>query len=233
MYSRSRILILISVALLIAISACGRAEQNDTDQEESGITPVSVFENDYAQVMKVTLEPGEQLVSHEAESRLVYPLSDYTLAWTEEGNEAETRMWRRSETHIHEAGFHSAVNTGSTVAEWIAFIRKTDDLPPCEEQSLESDVNLIDSEHTEIKFESDDFRITEVMLPVGEELPMHDGVNRIIYSLSDYTVLYASTVEGTMEKSFTAGDVHWHGGCRHALDNIGDTTAHYLVIAYK
>lgn len=232
MTSRSRTLFLISVASLICISACGRGQENESNVE-SGITPTTVFENEYAKVAKVTLEPGEELAEHESEDRLVYPLTDYTIQWTEGDRDPETRMWNHGEAHVHKAGFHSAVNTGATTAEWIVFIRKTNELPVCEEQSLESDVNLIDSEHTEIAFDGDLFRITEVMLPAGQALPMHDGINRIIYSLSDYTIMYASTEEGTTEKSFVSGDIHWHDGCRHALDNIGDTMAHYLVIAYK
>jgi hypothetical protein len=62
---------------------------------------------------------------------------------------------------------------------------------------------------------------------------MHAGINRIIYSLSDYDIKYDSGKDGSRNETFNQGDVHWHDACRHALENTGQTEAKFLVVGFK
>lgn len=229
MKTTNRLFILLFLALSAFFVSCSIWSKASKDN----VRPVTIFENEYAKVVEITLQPGEQQAEHEGGERLVYSLSDYTIDWLEEGEDQTTQSWNEGDVHVHTAGVHSARNSGSSTAHWIIFTRKTNLLPSCEEQSLETDVNLMSSSHANMIYDDDRFRVTEVNLEPGEAIQMHDGINRMIYSLSDYTIYYTSNTEGTSENSFQKGDVHWHGGCRHALENSGDTVAHYLVVAYK
>ncbi len=74
---------------------------------------------------------------------------------------------------------------------------------------------------------------TKVNLPKGESIATHSGINRIVYSLSDYDLKYDSDTEGQVDKQFKVGDIHWHEACMHSLENNGDTDASYLVVSYK
>jgi quercetin dioxygenase-like cupin family protein len=228
----NRLIILLFLALSAFLASCSSWNKTSKDSKDD-VRPVTVFENEYAKVVEITLQPGEQQAEHEGGERLVYSLSDYTIDWLEKGQNKSTQTWNKGDIHVHTAGVHSARNIGSSTAHWILFTRKTNLLPSCEEQSLETDVNLVSSSHANRLYDDERFRVTEVTLEPGEAIQMHDGINRIIYSLSDYTIYYTSNTEGTSENSFTKGDVHWHAGCRHALENSGNTVANYLVISYK
>jgi len=133
---------------------------------------------------------------------------------------------------VHGPGTHSAVNIGSEGAEWLAFTRKTE-LPDVKMQRLENDVNSLEGDFAELIFDDELFRVTEVTLGSGESIPSHDGIHRIIYSLSDYTLSYQTEETEAEERSFKAGDAHWHTPGTHSMENIGDTEARFLVVSYK
>ncbi len=240
MRNASQFAILIYVFCLLFVSACGsetQSESSDQTTEEEVtqklIEPVEIFSNNYARVVKVSLAPGEELAAHEGEARVIYSLSDYSIEWEEQGQDLGTKSWKSGEVHYHEAGRHSAKNNGSSKAEWLAFVRKNDELPDCSDYSLDNDVNAVASDVASMLFDNEEFRITEVTLPQGAQIPMHSGKNRLIYSLSDYQILYESDKEGKTEKTFNSGDAHWHEACEHGLENNGQSEARFLVIAYK
>lgn len=232
--------IIITCILLWTLTACAGSDQNkapesasNSQEQATAVSPEVLFENDYSEVVKVRLAPGQALASHQGEARVIYSLSDYSIQWEENGQDEGIKSWKAGDVHAHVAGQHSAKNTGDTTAEWLAFIKKEAELPDSEENMLENDVNTVASELSTIRFENDSYKITEVNLPAGQSIPTHSGINRIIYSLSDYSLQYDSNREGSEEKSFKAGEAHWHEASEHALKNIGMTEARFLVVAYK
>jgi quercetin dioxygenase-like cupin family protein len=224
-------------AFLLLFTACGKQGAQETENADTDmakiVSPEVVFENTYSEVVKVSLAPGEALAAHEGAERVIYSLSDYTIDWVEKGRDEGAKSWSEGDVHAHEAGEHSAQNNGNTTAEWLAFVKKEASLPDCADNTLDKDVNSVAADYAEQLFENAYFRVTEVSLPAGASIPMHSGINRIIYSLSDYQILYESDKEGTVEKSFKSGEVHWHDACQHALENTGETTARFLVVSYK
>jgi hypothetical protein len=229
------ILLVLALALVTACRSEKKSDQEGTEQKITvkQVEPLSVFENDFVEVVSVSLEPGEELASHEGEMRLIYSLSDYSIAWEEKGEDLGTKPWKHGDVHVHSAGQHWAKNTGDARAEWIAFVRKTSELPTCEDLSLEKDVNLVAGEAATMIYEDDNFRLTEINLGPGESLPMHDGINRVVYAMSDYTISYWSDETNSEEKHFQKGEAHWHEGCQHSIQNTGDSGARFLVIAFK
>jgi quercetin dioxygenase-like cupin family protein len=228
-------LLLAGAALLVtSCKSDGKAkkEEQPAAEEVAVMHPVPLFNNDYAEVVRVTLDPGERLTSHEGGPRLIYSLSDYSIDWEEGGKALGTKNWKQGEVHVHEAGQHAAYNSGTSRAEWVTFVRRTEALPACEE-SLDGDVNVLEGDFARQLFDDDQFRLTEITLAPGASIPMHEGINRLIYALSDYTIRYESDKAGVLEKSFNKGEVHWHEGCKHAMENIGNSQAHFLVVAYK
>lgn len=230
-----------SLLLLLALTflnGCRTEKKNDqkTDAAKEvtqAVDPAVIFENDYVRVVAVTLDPGEALASHEGEKRLIYSLSDYTIEWEQGGADPGTKQWEQGEVHAHEPGKHGAKNTGDSRAEWIAFVRKTQDLPDCEGLSLDNDVASVGGDAAKVLFEDEDFRVTEVNLDPGDSLPMHDGINRVIYALSDYDIRYWTDDSEASEKTFVKGEAHWHEACQHAMENSGESSARFLVVAFK
>jgi hypothetical protein len=203
------------------LASCQSGTKNTENKNETmKINPEKIVENEYAEVFKVTLNPEEELAEHDGEVRLVYSLSDYSIEWVEKGESLGEKTWEKGNIHLHEKGKHSAKNTGTTKAEWIVFTRKNNALPKCE-GFIDKDVNSLDGNFKQQIFDANLFRVTEIKLAPNDSIPLHEGINRIIYSLSDYTIYYGSSKEGNFEKSFKIGDAHWHTCDQHSIKNTG------------
>jgi quercetin dioxygenase-like cupin family protein len=233
-------IILMSSAFLLIFSSCGNEKkekstnsENQTEEKITEVSPEVIFENDYAKVAKVSLAPGESQPAHEGENRVIYSLTDYSIDWKEKGKDLGTKTWKKGDAHFHEAGKHAATNNGTTTAEWLVFIKKSTDLPECGENKIENDVSSVSAEFVKVLLDNDEFKLAEVTLPKGASIPMHSGINRIIYSLTDFQIMYESNKDGKIEKTFKTGDIHWHEACMHSLENLGQTEAKYLVVSYK
>jgi hypothetical protein len=235
---------ILAMSLVVAFTSlyvsCKNNEKKDTETEklteemasemESFVT---LFENDYTKVSKISLAPGESQPTHEGEARVIYALTDYTIDWEEQGKKLGTKTWKKGEAHFHEAGKHSATNNGTSTAEWLVFTKKKAELPECGDNTIENDVNAVSPDFANVLLENTDFKFTEITLQTGESIPMHSDINRIIYSLSDYEIAYESDSKGKLNKQFTTGDIHWHEACQHALKNSGETLAKFIVVSYK
>ena len=234
---KKNLFINLCIVMFVALwTACGSENQDNNETAEGSdqnVSHVTIFENDYTEVTKFTLKPGEEQNEHEGKVRLIYSLSDYTLDWYEQGESIGEKSWKKGDVHVHKPGKHFGKNIGTNMAEWLVFARKTDELPESEIKNLANDVNAAAPNFAKQIFDDDQFRVTEVKLPVNESIPSHDGINRIIYSLSDYTLSYQSNKSEPYEKSFKSGEVHWHEAGKHSLKNIGNTEAQYLIVAFK
>jgi len=70
--------------------------------------------------------------------------------------------------------------------------------------------------------------VTQVTLKPGEKSPERTSGNRLIYSLTAYTLTYRWDSRTAIEKRKT-GDFHVHPSGAHAEENAGKTTASFLV----
>ncbi len=101
---------------------------------------------------------------------------------------------------------------------------------PAAEAAL-PDIASAAPDHVSIVFENEWTRALLVTLEPGDELPVHHGEMRIIYSLSDYTLGWTEGDSSTTEVSWTRGQTHWHAAGPHSVrNNVGSTTAEFLVV---
>jgi len=230
-------MLFVALVLMFVIS-CNKNQKTETgSQDEIVETPIvdpeEIFENEYVKAVMVSLKPNEALASHDASKRVIYSLTNYTIRWEENGEDLGAKSWKEGDTHAHDASVHSATNIGSSTAEWVAFVRKDEQLPDCSPYSIDNDVNAVSPDFTKLLLDNENLRITEVSLPAEAEIPTHAGMNRLVYSLSDYEIQFESDKSGSREKAFTRGDTHWHEGCMHSVKNIGTSVARFLVISFK
>jgi hypothetical protein len=68
-----------------------------------------VLDTNDAEVLEVTLSPGDRQPVHSGRHRFVYSLSDYTLDFTC-GGESKTTSFSAGDGHWHEAAEHCAEN---------------------------------------------------------------------------------------------------------------------------
>lgn len=235
-----RNIIILSSIILLVLSSCGNEKKKETqnpniqkEQVGTEVTPKVILENDYAIVEKISLAPGDFLPTHKGEKRIIYSLTDYALDWEENDKKLGIKKRKKGDVHVHEKGKHAAKNSGTTTAEWLVFIKKNKDLPECGDNTAENDVNSVSPNFAQTVFDNDDFKITEVILPKGKSIPSHSGINRLLYSLSDYELNYESDNKGKINKQFKINDIHWHEACTHSLSNDGDSNANFLVVSYK
>jgi quercetin dioxygenase-like cupin family protein len=191
-----------------------------------------VLENEWARVMRFTLEPGSELPLHDASDRVIYALSDYTIEWTE-GDEAPTeKSWTAGQAHWHAGGSHAVRNTGSSVAQFLVFERRGPALPaegqPADEVTAEPSA----PEHGLTLLDNGAVRVTEVTLEPGQSTGRHWGGYRVIYALSDYTIQWTEGDADPGEGNWSEGQAHWHGPADHEVENAGGSPARYLVVTF-
>jgi hypothetical protein len=78
-------------------------------------------------------------------------------------------------------------------------------------------------------FENPYVKAYEVTLSPGDKLPSHESGNRIIYSLTDYTLRYKWDGK-TSEEKRKAGDVHYHPAGVHSEESGGKGTAKFILV---
>jgi quercetin dioxygenase-like cupin family protein len=101
-----------------------------------------------------------------------------------------------------------------------------------QQEKVTEDVVGTHQDNTTVKFENDYVKMVEFMLKPGDIIPLHKGVPRVVYALSDYKIKWTEG-DQVSEKEWKKGDVHWHSAVEHAVENIGDTDANYIVVSRK
>lgn len=187
-----------------------------------------VFQNEHLRVLRFDLDPNDELPPHEGHRRVVYSLSDYELDWATDSEAPSHPSWNTGDIHGHDADIHALKNTGETTASFLVFERLDSPLPsaPMHEEGSELPTGA------KTLLDNADFHVLEVELQPGDEQAMHHGGWRAIYALSDYTIEWHEG-DRVEQKSWSAGDVHWHEPAPHAAINTGDTRARWLVVGLK
>jgi quercetin dioxygenase-like cupin family protein len=229
---------------VFALGACAPApeEAETTGEETVAEVPAGgpaesfpehgrlVFENDYVRVIEFSLEPGQEIPKHPGLKRAVYSLSGYRLEWTEGAN-TTTVEWSAGEAHWHEALEHAAKNIGETAARYVTVARKATALPEPKVSGGPA-LSEVQPEGVRVALDNDDVQVLEVTLAPGAKQPVHSGSHRFVYSLGDYKLRFTCGEESE-ETPFSAGDGHWHEAGEHCAENVGDTTARYVVFGLK
>ncbi len=78
-------------------------------------------------------------------------------------------------------------------------------------------------------FQNEYVRVFQVTLNPGEKLPPHESGERLVYSLTSYSLTYRWG-ERTSEERRKEGDIHFHPGGKHAEENSGKQKASFLII---
>lgn len=101
------------------------------------------------------------------------------------------------------------------------------------EVAFVDDIVAAAPDNAKVLLENDSVSVVLFTLPPQGQLPEHEGLDRLVYSLSDYKLQFLRQVGEPEIKDFRKGDVHWHPAGRHAIRNVGPITAEYLVVSRK
>jgi len=244
-YSTMRTVQFLMIFLFLSACTGGNTPENEqeptadtekeiTNESLSGVEQ-SLLENDHVNVLKVTLKPEESLPWHRGGPRVIYSASDYSVRFKQNPDDktSQQESFKKGELHWHSKNTHSVKNTGSTKAEFIVFMRKPGSFPEQADYSAKSDLAEEMPDDADVVLENEAVKVINVTLDGGQEVPMHQGVKRLVYSLKDYSLRFNTPNDEAEKQDFEAGDVHWHEGGAHAIENTGDETAEFLLIKFK
>lgn len=237
----------LAVAIALAATACspdGEVAEGDAESPvtEGGadavIEDIAVahpdevrvaFENEYVRVLRFDVPAGAALPAHEGRRRVVYALGDYELEWAEDDEAPQRRGWTEGDVHVHDAGVHALRNVGTTTASFVVFERLDTALPAAAGES-HSPADLPNG--ARLLLTEPDLQVLEVELAPGDGQTTHPGGWRVIYSLTDYTIEWEEGDE-IGEPTWSAGDAHWHEPGPHRAENVGDSTARWVIVTFE
>lgn len=186
-----------------------------------------LVQNEFVDVHRVVLAPGDSLAPHQGGERVVYALTPLTLRFTTDG-QTTAHDFGEGEAHRHDAGVHSIANAGAAPASFVVFERRRGMLapepspPPFEATGVEDDVVLNDAFA----------EVHRVTLAPGAALPPHRGYARAVYDLdgSDYDV---EGEGGARTETHAPGSAHYHAPGDRTVENAGDAGARLVVVEFK
>jgi len=186
-----------------------------------------LLENDHVWVYEIALQPGDRLAAHRTGDFFLYALTDANLLLIP-NHEPEIMRMMAGQVQWHPFEPHAVVNRGTATARYLVVARRSSVMPPkpVEHGCPLEEVAAAGTAKTLLN--NRDGRVTEVTLPAGQAQPAHCGLNRVIYSLNAYEIRM-----GDKESAFGAGMAHFHEADNHFVENIGKTTAHYVVFEMK
>jgi quercetin dioxygenase-like cupin family protein len=108
----------------------------------------------------------------------------------------------------------------------------------CETQVVEpitiaEDITVEAPQQAEKLVDNEWVAAARITLKPREALPLHKGLDRVVYSLSRYRLRFELQDQTPEVKDFDEGDIHWHGQDVHAVSNSGTLTAGYLTLSRK
>ena len=101
-----------------ALPTSGAEGDTGLSAPDEGTTDEVVFDGEFAEVHRVTLQPGAALPPHQGYARAVYALSGYTVEFSGPDGTREQRF-EPGQAHYHDPGDHTVENAGETVAEFL------------------------------------------------------------------------------------------------------------------
>ena len=237
--------LLMVLALLAAASSCrkeptsqpGTAAEATDDLTTYDLTAEDsphariLLENDYVLAAEFDLPPGERIPPHYARNRAVYALSDYRLAFDQEGFQTAAES-NTGDLAWYPAGTHSVKNIGTTDARFLVVMRKLSRLFEYSFTEDAKDYTCLASGRSEVLLENEYIRVARFTLAPGDAIPMHRGYNRVMYALTDYDLRYR-TDDGAADRHVTAGETDFYPTENHAVSNQGPSPARYLMFELR
>ena len=99
--------------------------------------------------------------------------------------------------------------------------------------AMAQDMAKVAPSSTKVVLENDRVRVLEVRQKPGEKGAMHSHPASLLCPLSTSKAKFTSSDGKTTESELKAGAVTWREAETHAVENVGATDSHVLVIELK
>lgn len=243
---------ILSLTLIFFLN-CQQKENSDVSKSASALQEDTVvvaapnysdivFENEYVELLKISLAPGEALSPHKAQAGAVYALRDAELE-VKRGDQKYFDKMFKDRAYWQDSTVMSVKNVGNEKAEYLKVIRKESALP---ENLFDYYLEMAEDSHQETAlettsvFENDRIRVLVVnLVPGNPNIPGNTtkrdhGLAKLIYPLVPCSLKhYDSSGKTQTEKSFRAGEAFWDAAGPQQFQNIGSEKAQLLVFEFK
>ncbi|MBK9170751.1 MAG: hypothetical protein IPM24_25300 [Bryobacterales bacterium] len=216
--------------LLLSLPACGPTEETAAARIHDDIAIASpdlvkvLLDNDHLTVTRFTIPPQGELPLHKGQDRVVYSLSDYRVHYITPNGDPVLNDLKKGTAHWHSAGVHAVRNVAATTADYLTVARKAFNPTP----GVTSDLVEQAPNQAKVVFENESAKVIEVTLEPGERQRPHQAAARVVYSITPAKLKYTDP-SGTAETEHAAGEVHYHAGGEHRVQNVGSGQVRYVV----
>jgi len=195
-----------------------------------------VFENNDARVIEVTGKPGDKVAMHSHPDHVVYAVNPSKVKFTDaDGKTKDVEMKAGEAKWVAAEAHESQVVDGKDFKVVIVELKKVPapgakpaKVPDAEDQAKTS------PDCTKVLLDNDRVRVLESRLKPGGKLPKHSHPAQIVYGITGGKVKFTTYPdEKTVEKTMDAGHAFAGGPVTHAVENIGPTDAHSLIVELK
>ena len=97
----------------------------------------------------------------------------------------------------------------------------------------QQDAVKLSPQYYKVLLENDQVRVLEYRLKPGGKEIMHSHPAGVLYGFGDAKLKVTYPDGKTEEIVATGGEAHWRNPVTHALENVGNTEAHALVVEPK
>ena len=117
----------------------------------------------------------------------------------------------------------------------MAFLFGTGCEPPpvVEPITIAEDIAVEAPQQAEKLVDNEFVAATRIVLKPREALPLHKGLDRVVFSLSRYRLRVELQDQAPTVTDFNEGDINWLNADIHSARNGGTLTASYLVVGRK
>ncbi|HET8858919.1 hypothetical protein [Marivirga sp.] len=225
--------------MILFLWSCGGKEKVKSTEVESLNEELKqpeeiLLENEYIKAIEVELKAGEALPWHEGNERLIYPLDDFQVKFKSFGDDEGTeKLFQKDVPNWFQEKIHSVINTGEVTAHYLILMRKDKSFPEGEMYDV-SELKEAEGLSQVVLFENPSIRVSRAKLEAGVETSVHKGIYRLVYPLTDYSVIYDKENQEEGIRNIYKGVAHWHLPSNHSIKNVSNQgVADFLVFEFR
>jgi hypothetical protein len=99
--------------------------------------------------------------------------------------------------------------------------------------AMAQDLAKMSPDDVKVIVDNDRVRVLEILHKPGAKEPMHSHPATVVVSLSAFTMKVTTPDGNTLQRDWKVGEVRWNEAITHAVENVGTTDQHILVIELK
>lgn len=213
------------------LSCAALAGAAESSPKPAATPPVTLLENDYVRVQEFRSQPGEKSPMHSHPGQfLVYAFTKVSGRMTTADGKVTEEKLKKGSVTWNEPVKHEVENTGAKEAHVMVVDLKKE--VGSKAPKGEDPVKL-DPTSYKVLLENDRVRVLEARVKPGTEIGMHAHPAAVLYAFNAFKVQFTTGDGAKQEVEQEAGKARWLEPVLHSHKQLGDKTAHVLLVELK